>query len=81
MLVYLEDSETLVRRDVLDLNVPDVIFELAGQRREDSLETHDFVYHSLEEAVSAYRHWFEWAIDLLRREDGIPSKQDGGHLQ
>ena len=68
MLVYVEESDAYCRRDVLDLNVPDIVFDLANQNREDSLETHDFVYRCPTEAIAAYREWFNWAVALLRKE-------------
>lgn len=68
MLVYVEEGNAYCRRDVLDLNVPDVVFDLANQSREDSIETHDFVYRSPAEVTEAYRHWFTWAVALLRKE-------------
>lgn len=68
MLVYVEENDAYCRRDVLDLNVPDVVFDLANQSREDSIETHDFVYRSPSEVFEAYHQWFTWAVALLRKE-------------
>lgn len=59
MLIFEASSQKLVRRDVWDLNVSDVLIDLAGERREDLVEQHDFVYENIREAVSAYLDWLQ----------------------
>lgn len=68
MLIFDQKSGRYYRRDELDLQLPDVIFELAGQTREETLEVHNFSYDSVEEVVEAYIQVFAWAVAQLRKE-------------
>ena len=76
-LLFLPESAKFFRCDVLDLNVSDVLFELAGKTREENLETHNFLYNTREEAVDAYLQWFAWAVALLRNESSSEELRDG----
>jgi hypothetical protein len=66
------ESQQFTRHDDLDLNLPDLIFELAGSKREGSAEVHDFVYASAQDAIDADVQWIGWAVALLRHERANP---------
>jgi hypothetical protein len=77
MLIFDTESKKFFRRDELDLNVPDLMFELTNQTREENVETHDFSYDTEEEVVEAYLQWFAWAVAVLRKEKADESTSDG----
>lgn len=68
LLTYVEKLQVYYRKDELDLNLSDIVFEMAGKRREDDIETHDFIYETADEAIIAYLKWLTWAVTLLNNE-------------